>query len=175
MAHAQDGDRGAYRRLLEDIAPYLRALGRRFGLPSDEIEDAVQDVLLTVHKIRHTYDPKRPFGPWLLAIARHRLVDRVRRRMRILARETELTGAHETLAADQTNHHERAGEVRCLYAALSTLPAGQRRAIEMLKLKEMSMKEASAASGQSETALKVAAHRALKRLRLLLGSGLVGP
>jgi len=28
-------------------------------------EDAVQDVLLAIHEKRHTYDPARPFGPWL--------------------------------------------------------------------------------------------------------------
>ena len=44
MARAQDGDRQAYRALLEDVTPYLRALAaRRFKAPGD-IEDAVQDV-----------------------------------------------------------------------------------------------------------------------------------
>ena len=70
MAQAQDGDREAYRRLLEGMTPYLRSLARRcFKQPSD-VEDAMQDVLLTVHMVRRTYDPARPFGPWLAAIAR---------------------------------------------------------------------------------------------------------
>jgi RNA polymerase sigma-70 factor (ECF subfamily) len=57
MARAQDGDRDAYRALLEDIAPYLRALAARcFREPSD-IEDAVQDILLTVHAVRHGSSP----------------------------------------------------------------------------------------------------------------------
>jgi RNA polymerase sigma-70 factor (ECF subfamily) len=49
--------------------------------------------------------------------------------------------------------------------ALETLPAGQRTAVELLKLREMSLKEASEASGMSVAALKVAMHRALKSLR----------
>jgi RNA polymerase sigma-70 factor (ECF subfamily) len=169
MAQAQQGDGPSYRRLLQSVTPYLRALAHRFGLGGADLEDAVQDVLLTVHSIRHTYDPTRPFAPWLTAVARHRLLDRLRRRVRQTGRETELTEAHETFAAVETNHPELAGEAARLQAAIAALPEGQRRAVEMLKLKEMSLKEAAQATGQSETALKVSVHRAIKRLRGLLG------
>jgi RNA polymerase sigma-70 factor (ECF subfamily) len=81
MARAQAGEREAYRRLLEDIAPFIRALAARRLRDSSDLEDAVQDVLLTVHVIRHTYDPTRPFAPWLTAIANRRIVDRLRQRM----------------------------------------------------------------------------------------------
>ncbi len=168
MTRGQDGDQRAYLTLLKAITPYLRALARRGGLSADEIEDGVQDVLLTIHAIRHTYDPKRPFTPWLAAVARHRLADRARRRSRISARETPLADAHETLVAEETNLHERASDVRRLRVAISALPAGQRQAVEMLRLKELSLKEASSICGQSETALKVAVHRAVRRLRFLL-------
>jgi RNA polymerase sigma-70 factor (ECF subfamily) len=171
MALSQDGDQQAYRRLLEAVTPYLRALARRRGLSPDEVEDAVQDGLLTLHAIRHTYDPSRPFGPWLQAVARHRLVDRLRRRGRIQARETELTEAHVTSVPDETNMESRAGDVGRLHSAIAELPQGQRQAVELLRLKEMSLKEAAASSGQSETALKVALHRAVKRLKRLLGEG----
>src|SRR5882724_11723894 len=80
MARGQEGDQQSYRRLLSGITPYLRALAHRFGLGGPDLEDAVQDVLMTLHSIRHTYDPDRPFGPWLTAVARHRLLDRLRRR-----------------------------------------------------------------------------------------------
>jgi RNA polymerase sigma-70 factor (ECF subfamily) len=169
MANSQAGDADSYRRLLQAITPYLRALAHRFGLGGADLEDAVQDVLLTVHTIRHTYDPTRPFAPWLTAVARHRLLDRLRRRSRQSGRETELTEFHETFAAAETNHPGLAGEAERLKAAIAALPEGQRRAVEMLKLKEMSLKEAAQASGQSETALKVSVHRAIKRLRILLG------
>jgi RNA polymerase sigma-70 factor, ECF subfamily len=169
MARAQAGDQASYRRLLAEVAPYLRALAHRFGLTGSDIEDAVQDALLTLHSIRHTYDPSRPFAPWLVAVARHRMLDYRRRRMRQFGREAELTDFHETFAAPETNPPERAGEGARLHAAIAELPAGQRQAVELLRLQEMSLKEASAKSGQSETALKVAMHRAVKRLRALLG------
>jgi RNA polymerase sigma-70 factor, ECF subfamily len=78
MARAQDGDRQAYRTLLQDLAPYLRSIAGRCFKQSSDVEDAVQDVLLTIHVVRHAYDPSRPFGPWLKAIANRRIIDRLR-------------------------------------------------------------------------------------------------
>ena len=72
MTRAQDGDRQAYRALLEDVIPYLRSIAARCFKEANDVEDAVQDVLMTVHAVRQTYDPGRPFGPWLLAIANRR-------------------------------------------------------------------------------------------------------
>jgi len=168
MAQSQKGDQSAYRLLLKSIAPYLKVLAIRHGLGPDEVEDAVQDALLTLHAIRHTYDPGRPFGPWLTAIARHRFADHARRRGRHRRRETALTEAHVAFAAADANLQENTGDVRRLLGAISALPVGQRRAVELLRLRELSLKEASASSGQSEAALKVAVHRAIKTLRRLL-------
>jgi RNA polymerase sigma factor (sigma-70 family) len=169
MARAQDGDREAYRRLLEGIAPYLRFLVRRRMGSAGELEDTVQDILLTVHSIRHTYDPARPFGPWLVAIAERRVVDALRRRGRREAREAPLESMEETFADPGANHPEAAAEGRALREAVERLPPAQREAIRLLKLNEMSLKEAAAASGMSIAALKVATHRGLRSLRRLFG------
>jgi RNA polymerase sigma factor (sigma-70 family) len=167
MARAQDGDRHAYRALLEDMTPYLRALAARcFKEPSDA-EDAVQDVLLTVHAVRHTYDPGRPFGPWLVAISNRRIIDRLRRHIRVRAREIELSPEHETFSPDAANFHleDTSADQAALHAAIATLAPDQRLAITLTKLKEMSLKEAAMASGRSVSSLKVATHRAIKSLR----------
>src|SRR5712692_7006394 len=169
MARAQGGDREAYRKLLEEITPYLRSLAARRMPNRSDVEDAVQDTLLTVHAVRHTYDPARPFGPWLVAIANRRVVDGLRRRGRTGASETPLETGHETFAAPQANLPETASDGRVLRDAIEQLPSGQRDAIRMLKLQEMSLKEAAAASGMTVAALKVATHRALKSLRKMLG------
>src|SRR5260370_1415832 len=132
-----------------------------------DAEDAVQDVLLTVHAIRHTYDPGRPFGPWLVAIANRRIIDRLRRHIRARSREMELSAEHETFSPDAANFHfdDASADSVALHAAITTLPSDQREAISLLKLKEMSLKEAALASGRSVSALKVATHRAIKSLR----------
>jgi RNA polymerase sigma-70 factor, ECF subfamily len=167
MARAQDGDRHAYRALLQDMTPYLRALASRCFKDPRDTEDAVQDVLLTVHAVRHTYDPGRPFGPWLVAIANRRIVDRLRRQTRTRLREVELLPEHETFLPDAANFHskEAPADEAALHAAITALPRDQREAISLLKLKELSLKEAALASGRSVSALKVATHRAIKSLR----------
>jgi RNA polymerase sigma-70 factor, ECF subfamily len=168
MARAQGGDRAAYRRLLDEITPYLRSLAVRSHRDPGDIEDTVQDVLLTVHSIRHTYDPARPFGPWLVAIARRRIVDRLRRQGRTRQHETPLAPEHETLAATAANHPEARVDAVALRYAVERLPPGQREAITLMKLQQMSLRQAAAASGMSIAALKVATHRGLKSLRRLL-------
>jgi RNA polymerase sigma-70 factor (ECF subfamily) len=167
MARAQDGERQAYRTLLQDITPYLRALASRYFKDPGDVEDAVQDALLTVHAVRHTYDPGRPFGPWLVTIANRRIIDRLRRHARVRQREVELLAEHETFSPDAANFpgEDASADEAALHAAITALPRDQREAISLLKLREMSLKEAAAASGRSIAALKVATHRAIKSLR----------
>jgi len=168
MARAQDGDGGAHRRLLEQVTPYLRSLAASRHRDPSDVEDAVQDILLTIHAIRQTYDPTRPFRPWLITIANRRLVDRLRRQGRLRSRETALTSDHETFPVRQANLDQEVSYRHELKAALDNLPVGQRQAIRLLKLKQLSLKGAATATGLSVTALKGATHRALKNLRKML-------
>jgi RNA polymerase sigma factor (sigma-70 family) len=168
MESAQSGDRVAYRRLLTEITPYLRALALRSHRDRRDVEDAVQDILLTLHAIRRTYDPARPFKPWLVAIARRRIVDKLRVQRRTRARETELLSEYETFGEAETNYHEAQSDARALAEAMEALPTGQREAVRLLKIEEKSLKEAAAESGMSVASLKVSTHRALKSLRRIL-------
>jgi RNA polymerase sigma factor (sigma-70 family) len=166
MAAAQDGDRIAYERLLRDIVPFIRAVIARQNRRSDRLEDVVQDVLLTVHRVRHTYDPARPFSHWLAALARRRSIDALRRRSRVDAVEVRDASAYETFADPAANKgFERSGHADALHTAIAGLPEGQKEAVRLLKLQEMTLNEASRASGKSIAALKVNVHRALRALR----------
>jgi len=169
MARAQDGDQAAYHRLLQQVTPYLRSLAARRHRNTSDIEDSVQDILLTVHSIRHTYDPTRPFAPWLVAIADRRCIDRLRRQGRQRSREVSLLPEHETFAGPESNGSaERTLEGRELEKAIDNLPRAQREAVRLLKIRELSLKEAAAVSGASIDSLKVSVHRALKNLRKML-------
>ncbi|MFB9267443.1 RNA polymerase sigma factor [Bradyrhizobium erythrophlei] len=168
MARAQEGDRTAYHRLLQEIAPYLRSLAAQRHRDPSDVEDAVQDVLLTIHSIRQTYDPTRPFAPWLVAIANRRFIDRLRRQSRTRGREIPLTAEHETFCEPPANLLEESADRQELERAVNNLPPAQQRALRLLKLKEMSLKEAATVSGMSITSLKVNVHRALKNLRKML-------
>ena len=54
----------------------------RAGVGDADVEDAVQETLLAIHLKRHTWDPEQPLAPWVYAIARHKVVDALRRRGR---------------------------------------------------------------------------------------------
>jgi len=174
MRVAQDGDKAAYCELLRQVTPLLRAAVRRkrhFLQPQD-IEDLVQDILLSLHQVRATYDPARPFVPWLMAIAHNRIVDGGRRHLRRAANEVAVDEYPETFDPAATNHvGEGYGDPQALRQAIAKLPQGQRQAIEMLKLRELSLKEAAAETGMSISALKVSVHRAMKSLRVALLAG----
>jgi RNA polymerase sigma-70 factor (ECF subfamily) len=170
MAAAQAGDSTAYATLLREILPYVRAIVRRHHSTPDRVEDVLQDVLLTIHRVRNTYDPARPFSAWLGAISHRRSIDAVRRKVRTDASETFSPIAYETYADPAANKEISAHEDSAvLTEAIAALPPGQRRAVELLRLKEMSLNEASAASGQSVGALKVSLHRAIRALQKTLG------
>jgi RNA polymerase sigma-70 factor (ECF subfamily) len=171
MAAAQDGDSAAYARLLREVLPFLRVLARRRCRDPDRAEDIVQDVLFTLHRVRHTYDPSRPFTPWLAAICDRRSIDALRKRVRLAAHETADERAYETFADPHANKPLEAGDAaQALAALVAGLPPGQREALELLKVKQMSLVEASQASGQSVGALEVSVHRAIKALRLRAGA-----
>ena len=155
------------------LAPRIRQMvARRVRVTGTvEVEDVVQDVLLSLHTARASYDATRPFLPWLTAIVRYRLADGVRRDARHRAHEVTVEDLDVTCAAVATNTSsgpERSTEE--LRDAIHALPPGQRKAIEMLKLGELSLREAAAVSGVSVGALKVATHRAIAALRRMLAA-----
>lgn len=168
MASAQDGDGRAYETLLREILPLLRAICRaRLRDPSD-VEDAVQDALLTLHRVRATYDPSRPFRPWVAAIAERRALDRGRGRGRRLARETGLGDAAD-IAAPQRRDAEANAAAAQLRRAVAELPPAQRTALSLTKIEELPLADAATRSGMTVGALKVATHRAMRTLRRRLG------
>jgi RNA polymerase sigma-70 factor (ECF subfamily) len=168
MAAAQEGDRAAYERLLREILPMLRAIAGRWHRP-DRAEDVVQDVLLTIHRVRHTYDPARPLSHWLATIAKRRAIDALRRRGRTEKFEVFDDQSYVTFADPAANKElAKRDQAQGLGAAISVLPASQREALEVLKLRELSLAEASKLTGKSISALKVNVHRAIKSLRAQL-------
>ncbi len=166
---AQAGDETAYRESLARIAARLRAYLRRRlqGLP-DEVEDLVQDILLALHLHRGTYDPAVPVSAWVLAIAKHKLVDLWRRR----GRRDDLHDALDDVAPSALVAVPADGEAqRDLGKLLEQLPAAQREAILLTKVEGLSVAEASLRTGASESAIKVQVHRGLQRLARLVKEG----
>lgn len=164
MSAAQAGDRAAYRRLLREILPMVRALVRKRIFDPVLVEDVIQDTLLTMHRVRHTFDPTYPFLPWLMALANARTIDALRARGRLVRREVSDPTAFEGYADPRSDHHlSAASDVRHW---LGLLPRRQRQAVELVKLRDMSVGDAAKEANLSVATLKSLLHRAMANLRM---------
>jgi RNA polymerase sigma factor (sigma-70 family) len=162
MKEAQGGDEKAYQQLLRELDAWLfRYYARR--LPYPAAEDARQDALLAIHAKRDTYEPSRPFGAWLAAIAHYKWVDRIREASRYstlpLDEETEMS---------IEDHGEAAISAATLDLLLGQLKPAQESVIRLVKLKGLSVARASGVTGQSASLVKINIHRGLKKLAALV-------
>lgn len=169
MLAAQAGEKREYATLLKEASVFIRAIARRHHREPTVIEDVVQETLTSIHRMRHTYEPGRPVEPWIAAIAKARSIDVLRTRLRRNARETHVPGETLALHADPGISPESDLASRSVIAeALSNLTDAQRAAIQLLKIEELSLAEASTVSGLSVQALKSSLHRAMQSLKLSL-------
>jgi len=156
MVMSQQGDKQAYGALLEACQRWLRGYYSRRIAPA-QLDDLVQETLIALHTKRASWDSTRPFLPWLAAIARYRWVDHLRKLYR--ADEHEL---HEEFIG--TDDEPAIAARISLDRLLGLLPDAQSRAIALVKIEGLSIAEASEATGQSESLVKVNIHRGLKKL-----------
>jgi RNA polymerase sigma-70 factor (ECF subfamily) len=157
-----DGDESAYGSFLSDLGALLRGfLKRRLSSRPSDVEDLVQEVLLAVHNGRATYRSSEPLTAWVHAIARYKLVDYLRARMRVEALNDPLDDSIELFAAPDL---EPAQAKRDLRKLLEHLPDHQRLPIVHVKLEGLSVSETARMTGLSESAVKVGVHRGLKAL-----------
>ena len=161
MIAAQDGDKAATNVLLSEVGVWLERYFRR-RVPPHQQDDLVQDVLMALHAKRASYDPARPFLPWLAAIARYRWIDHLRK---VYRTETELL--EEGDAVEDSEEDVIAARVS-LERLFVHLPQGQAEAIELVKIEGRSIREAAKKTGQSESLIKVNIHRGLKKLSALV-------
>lgn len=174
MRAARGGDDAAYAQLLGEMAGVLRAVVARrlagLGLGPHEAEDVVQEALIAIHAKRATWDEGRPILPWVHAIARYKMLDAARRRGRArrLTVDAPAEDFAEIVAAPVGSPPGAEGDAQRLLAAL---PDGQRRAVEAVALDGLSAAEAGIRLGMTAGAVRVAAHRGLKRLARLVSDG----
>ncbi len=156
MRRAHGGDTDAYRRLLEELSGAIeRYLRARLG-DGPFVEDCVQESLLALHKARASYDPRRPFRPWMFAIVRHKAIDLMRRRG---TRERYEVDAEHESAPDRLPEPGAALEAARL---LEELEPKYREALVMTKLEGRSLAEAAEVAGVSVGAMKTRVHRAIR-------------
>ncbi len=161
MRRSQDGDKQSYAVLLTEVQKWLERYYRRRCAPA-QLDDLVQEVMMAVHNKRATFDPARPFLPWLAAIARYRWVDHLRK---VYRNEED---ALEDYDAPEDSDEEAVLARLSLERMFGHIPDKQSEVIEMVKIEGLSIREAAERSGQTESAVKVNIHRGLKKLSALI-------
>lgn len=169
MRAANRGDQNAYRQFLSSLIPILRAIaGRtlsRSGIGTADTEDIVQEIVLTVHLRRHTWDETAKILPWIHGIARHKAIDAMRRRGRRL--EIPIDGFEEIIPAPAPRETVSETDIARF---LGRLAEGQRRIVAAISIEGLSIKDAAARFGMSEGTARVTLHRGLKSLARLYRS-----
>jgi len=163
MRQTLDGDKRAYSDLLRETAYFLRPFLERKLNSRNEVDDLLQEILLSIHKARHTYDGKRPYRPWAYAIAKYRLLDYLR-----IHYADNLFSAIE-LSEVENSLQNYVKEYRVNYESISEsickLPEKQAQILRMMHQEGYTAKEVAKKTGMTESAVKVAAHRAYKMLK----------
>jgi len=166
MAASQRGDQAAYETLLVGLGQIVFLYVRRRVGTAHWVDDVVQEVLLSIHRARHTWNPERPFAPWFYAVLQSRLVDAIRRNRRTAGREEPMDATPPVVSPAAAEAATIAKSDLAL--AMRRLSPAQRLAIERLRLDELSVKEVARETGWSESNVKVLAHRGYVVLRRFL-------
>lgn len=170
MRAANRGDAKSYHRLLTELAPMLRGAARRgfarYGVSPEDVEDVVQETLLALHLKRHTWNEAQPLVPWVLAIARNKLVDNLRRRGRRV--HLPIDEISDTLAAE-----ELVGDMNGVDAErlMARLKGRQRDIVLAISIEGASARQVAERLGMTEGAVRVALHRSLRSLAKALRGG----
>jgi len=172
MREARTGCPKAYRRLLDLLSQHLkghirRILTRMGGSGAADLEDILQETLISIHNRLHTYDSAYPVTVWVNAIARYKVIDSFRA-SGYRFKQINLDDLGDVLA-DPVEHQP--GAARDVERLLSSLPVNLRRPIEDVKLRGLTIAESAARTGMSESAVKIGIHRGMKRLAASLGVG----
>lgn len=163
MRQSLEGDKRAYAELLRETARFLRPfLSNRVSFDS-EVEDLLQEILISIHKARHTYDGQRPYKPWVYAIAKFRLHDYLRMHYADQLRHAvDITELENNLHVDVT---ESAISYESISGEIHKLPEKQAAILQLMHQEGYTAKEVAEKLGMTESAVKVSAHRAYKVLR----------
>ena len=161
------GDGPAYADFLSQLSPILRrVIGRK--IPMSDVEDVLQEVLISIHKARHTYDGKRPLMPWVMAITGFRMTDNLRKTYSEMRHSQEDIADYENVLEAVT---ETPGENESINEMLDGVGQRERKILSLMHVEGYTASEVGSQLGMKESAVKVAAHRAIKKIRERLGNG----
>ncbi|MBN1179600.1 MAG: sigma-70 family RNA polymerase sigma factor [Anaerolineae bacterium] len=172
IQRALEGDTRAFSRLVQVYQTPVynvtyRMLGERM-----EAEDAAQETFLRAFRNLQRYDPKRPFRTWLLSIAAHHCIDRMRRQRPTLSLDDVVLRAAGDVEPERTVlERERQAGVQALLEALSPT---DRMAVILMYWHDCSYEEVAEVLHLTVSAVKSRLHRARRAMAQALEEGVHG-
>lgn len=166
--YARQGDRAAFRDLFDRYHGRLLGYFRRFVGGDPVAQDLVQQTFLQLHRARRDYRLGAPLRPWLYTIAANLRREHFRRR----GRRPEVSMEERPGREPSSSPEVSSPEARLLRRALQELPQHEREVLVLHWFEGLSMAEVAEVLGASRSAVKVRAHRAYKKLKVLLEQGL---
>jgi RNA polymerase sigma-70 factor (ECF subfamily) len=163
LARAQGGDEAAFACIFRDVQPgllrYLRVI-------APEAEDVAGETWLqVVGGLAGFRGDEQAFRAWLFTIARHRAVDAGRSRTRRPTVPLDLSGAAEQLVtADSADLALDAVSARAVVKLIAELPPDQAEVIMLRVVADLDSGDVARILGKTPGAVRVAAHRGLRRL-----------
>lgn len=154
-------DPRAYAQFLQRITPLVRRMAA-MKIAAADVDDVVQEILISIHKARHTYDGQRPIKPWLISIAKFRIADHLRKHY---VQRRDKTVDIDELAEILADVTQTGADNESIDELLDGMPENQKRILTMMHIEGYTAKEVGAQMEMQESAVKVAAHRALKKIR----------
>jgi RNA polymerase sigma-70 factor (ECF subfamily) len=168
LASAQAGDDAAFTSIFRDVQP---ALLRYLRLIAPDAEDVASETWLqVVSGLRRFRGGEQEFRAWLFTIARHRAADSGRSRARRPAVPLELTEADQLLTSpDAADQALEAVSTRAVLTLIASLPGDQAEIIMLRVVAGLEAREVARIVGKTPGAVRVAAHRGLRKLAGLVG------
>ncbi len=171
VVRACQGDQVAFAQLVQAYQGPIYNLAYRMLGSGVEAEDAAQETFIRAYSRLSSYDSSRKFSSWILSIASHYCIDRIRRRRRSAVSMEEIN--HWRWVADDhprpeevAAQQEKSAQIRAL---LDALPADYRLVVVLRYWEDYSYQEIAEITDSTESAVKSRLHRARRMMAGMLG------
>jgi RNA polymerase sigma-70 factor, ECF subfamily len=163
----RSGDQGAMATLYDRYSPIVYSVALRVLQDTGAAEDVLQDIFMQLWRNPGAFDASRGnMGAWLAVIARHRAIDRLRRRRP----ENDIEDVVVSVEPDLATEADRSRSLDRIRAALRTMSPPQRSALEMAYFEGLTHVEIAEKTGEPLGTIKTRIRTGLLSLRKVLAA-----
>lgn len=142
-ARVQGKDERAFGVLMNRYQPKLLRYGRRFLSENMPIEDVVQEVFIKMYQNIQSFDPSRPFSPWIYRIAHNLFANALRSKSRLpfISVDLDAFSAHAAYEMDPAGDEEREHSRALVERGMGALTPAYREIIVLYYIEQLSYQE----------------------------------